>query len=342
MKVEGGGRFGLGHVVRSLELAAVLRRSGVSIAGFACNDDAASRARIRAAGYPCDVLPISQRGSLVQMVDRTSANAIVVDQPTDAVRAFRALRRVRPGLFLAALDPPVPDVAAFDAVITLFHHGTAPRPARTTGYHEGVEFAVLGSQFSMRRAPPNGLIKEVKEILVCFGGTDPQRLTVKVLRALQRGLPGTPTLHIVLGPGLTFGSVVRQAARDGALPYELHTDVHLMSRLMAGCQLAICSGGATLMELCCVGCPALVIAQNEAEARFATYVSRRGAARYVGPARRVTEREIRAAVLAMCAAPAVRRRQAAHGQRLIDGRGTRRTASILLKELEWSLQTHST
>jgi spore coat polysaccharide biosynthesis predicted glycosyltransferase SpsG len=130
---------------------------------------------------------------------------------------------------------------------------------------------------------------------------------------------------------VTQKDAVREAARRVAPACALHDDVRDMAGVMARCDLAISGGGTTLMELCCVGTPAIVIAQNDAEGRFAASFQERGACRYLGSADRVREHTIRQAFEELAGDLTARRRMAEQGQLLIDGRGSGRTASVLLE-----------
>lgn len=332
-KVEAGGAYGLGHVMRSLELAAALEQLCAEVVGFVCNDDAVSQARIRAVAASYDILEIKNGSTLQQAVERAAADLLVVDQPTDLTDTIRALRQERTNLFLVALDPPVLDRAAFDVIVNLFYHGTSARPpAGEGGYYEGLEYAILRPEFLERRADRSSLRERVCDLLVCFGGTDPQQLTLKVLRTLQGEPAHEMKVHVVIGPGFTFKEEVQETARSVSADLTIYEDLQDMSRLMVGCDLGIVGGGTTLMEMCCMGCPPIVIAQNEAEMRFATYLRDRGAARYLCTAGEATEEKIRAALLGLASDWATRQRLASQAQALIDGRGRQRTAALLLRE----------
>ena len=259
----------------------------------------------------------------------------MVDQPTDLTETIRALRQERTNLFLVALDPPSLDLAAYDAIVNLFYHGTSARPpAGECGYYEGLEYAILRPEFLMRRADRSHLRERVCDVLVCFGGTDPQRLTLKVLRTLQGELANGMKIHAVIGAGFPFKGEVQEMARSVSADLKIYEDMKDMAGLMVGCDLGIVGGGTTLMEMCCMGCPPMVIAQNKTEMRFARYLCDRSAAHYLGTAEEATEEKIRTSLLGLTNDWATRRRLAGRGRALIDGRGRQRTAALLLREFE--------
>ena len=119
IKVEGGGAFGLGHVTRSIVLANTLEEMGEHVVRFVSNDDEVSEARLRATGIPYEILETISSSSLRAAVDRASADLLIIDQPTDLRQTICALRQERRNLALAALDPPILDLTAFDMNVNL-------------------------------------------------------------------------------------------------------------------------------------------------------------------------------------------------------------------------------
>lgn len=333
IKVEGGGPFGLGHVMRSIELAKTFEEMGAVIAGFLCNQDATSRARFSAANLPCETMETGTAGNLREAVDRAAADLLIIDQPTDLADAARLLRQERRGLCLGALDPPVTDLTVFDVIVSLFrrHVSMGPEPGGSR-YFEGLEYAILRPEFSAFRSERGEEPPQTCDVLVSFGGTDPQRLTLKVLRALRGDLPNGLRVHAVIGPGFTFKEEVEKTAASASTHLTLHDAPQGIARLMASCDLGVVGGGTTALEMCCMGCPSLVIAQNATEVRFARHLNDQGVARYLGAAEDVSEGTIRMAVVALAEDVATRRQLGRRAQALIDGQGRRRTAAVLLRE----------
>ena len=202
-----------------------------------------------------------------------------------------------------------------------------------------MEYAIIRPEFLARRNNRNNLRELVRDVLVCFGATDPHRLTLKVLCALEEGLAHEMKLHVVVGPGFTFKEEVREAVRRAPAELKLYEDVQDMARLMDSCDIGIVGGGTTLMEMCCLGCPSVTIAQNQAEMRFARYLSDRGAARNIGMAGQVSEEIIRAALFELGIDWTARKKLARQGQALIDGHGRNRTAALILREFKAKRQS---
>jgi UDP-2,4-diacetamido-2,4,6-trideoxy-beta-L-altropyranose hydrolase len=323
--------MGLGHVTRSIALAQTFEEMHADVGAFFCNEDPAVRARFLSAGIPADRVHVVGNSHLREAVNCVGADFLLVDQPTDVTDTVRAIRQDRTGLVLAALDPPVLDPEAFDVIVNLFHHGASPRPpAGRARYFEGLEYAILRQEFLESHRPC--LRERGSALFVSFGGTDPQRLTLEVLRAIRDDPTHGMTAHVVIGPGFTFKEEIQAAAASAVAKITLHHSPNDMGRLMARCDLGVVGAGTTVMEMCCVGCPAIVIAQNELEVRFAHYLDGRGVAHYLGPAGEVSEEKIRAALWKLTTDYVLRGQLAEQGKTLIDGNGRRRTAELLLRE----------
>ena len=109
----------------------------------------------------------------------------------------------------------------------------------------------------------------LRDILITFGGTDMPDYTRQTLDTVEplcreRGI----AIRVVTGPGYAHrDELVRhiKALGNPLLRFEYATNI--MSRMMEGVDLAICSAGRTVYELAHMHIPSIVLAQHEREAR---------------------------------------------------------------------------
>jgi len=313
--VAGGPGIGMGHVLRTLELARSLEKAGLRIAGFRCNEDPSSRAAIMAAGRA--LWPERDEAA-------PAADVLLVDRPTGVDATVQAFRAARPGLRIAALDSFDMEGGHADLIINLInHHPTlrCPQSARVR-YQEGPAYAIVRGEFLAARDHPRSFPAQAREVLVSFGGADPADHTGRVLDALAEGaLPGT-SVRLVIGPAFT--DAAGTAARARALGVTVLERVTDLAPYFAAADLAVSGGGTTMLELACVGTPTLVLPQNAAEARFAESLAARGAVR-LGETSAV-RRDLQALIDDADA----RRRLHAAARVSVDGFGSRRIADLLL------------
>lgn len=252
--VVGSVQDGSGHVHRALTLARELHAHDVR---FVCD---------RTSQLAIDLL--ADAGHPVAVHDR--------DGVIDAVVAMR------PDLVVSdALDTRAEDVARLRAtgarVVTFEDHGTGAHVADLV-VHElleevdpddprvlaGPRWFVLREEFS--EVAPHAWDERVHRVLVTFGGTDPGDFTRQVVEAIapwcaERGIG----VDVVTGPG--YLHVDALAGLVARLPGDV-TRTHatgVISRLMAGAQVAVCANGRTPYELAHLHVPAVVVTQNARE-----------------------------------------------------------------------------
>jgi UDP-2,4-diacetamido-2,4,6-trideoxy-beta-L-altropyranose hydrolase len=325
----GGEEIGLGHLVRCCCLAGQLRTAGFDIFGFWVNDITLFE-QVKTVDVPDSAVFSDGRGCTPEWaIDGGQVDCLLVDQVADFSTNVLQLKARYPQLFTVALDPPVLDSQAYDLIVSLFAHGTERRvdfsPDR---YLLGLEYALIRPQFARSGGPSPRA--RVDHVLVSCGGTDPSRLTLKIIRSLIEGEAGRQSwhLHIVIGPGFAHGDEVRRAAGELG-PHTLYENVEDMAELMEGCDIGIISPGATLMEMCALGKSSITVAHNEQEARFARSFHVAGATQFLGVAVDLEAIDIAGALFALCEDNGERVRVAAQAKRLIDGKGGTRVARII-------------
>lgn len=106
-------------------------------------------------------------------------------------------------------------------------------------------------------------IKEVTDVLVSAGGSDPQCVTEKIMHSIctQRS---NIKFHFVVGALNPRLSSIRNMA-DRIENVVLHVNEKHMSDLMSKCDIAISAAGMTLYELCAAGLPTVTytLADNQ-------------------------------------------------------------------------------
>jgi spore coat polysaccharide biosynthesis predicted glycosyltransferase SpsG len=166
----------------------------------------------------------------------------------------------------------------------------------------GPEYFCLRDEFA--DAARNTLRPEVKTVLITFGGTDSRDFSRRVLDIIE------PVCHerdiairLVAGPGYTHRQAMEARLEELANPLvEFTCATNVMSRMMEGADLAICSAGRTVYELAHMRVPAIVAASHEREARHTFARSRNGFV-FLGVMDKVNDAKIRNVFLAMLKYP---------------------------------------
>ncbi|MGE0813485.1 MAG: hypothetical protein AB7O28_16155 [Vicinamibacterales bacterium] len=302
-RAAAGPRVGFGHLARCRALARALGvRPVVSIRGSAGTARAAGALGVRVA--PGGVTALTRLG----------ARLLVVDDPdARAARTWIAAARRR-GVPVAVVRDAAPRALGADLVID----GSVRTPAdERRGRCLGPRFAVLDPRLPALRARAR---RRGPVVVALGGGAHVFPHVGAVVRALASRVPAA---DIRVAPGFT--ARVRPAL-DGARwvrPARL-------AATLAGARLAIVAGGLTAQEACALGVPAVAVAVVPAQRPAIRAMAARGAVvdgGALGAGRAVAR--VADAAARLLATPAERRRMAAAGRGLVDGRGAERVAAAL-------------
>jgi UDP-2,4-diacetamido-2,4,6-trideoxy-beta-L-altropyranose hydrolase len=126
----------------------------------------------------------------------------------------------------------------------------------------GSQYALLRPEFSKwraysleRRSKP-----KLKQLLINMGGVDVDNVTENVIDELKTcNLPNDINITVVMGGAAPHIEGVKHKAK--ALPYKVvvRVDVDNMAEIMANADIAIGAAGSTTWERCCLGLPTIQI-----------------------------------------------------------------------------------
>ncbi|MDA1129829.1 MAG: UDP-2,4-diacetamido-2,4,6-trideoxy-beta-L-altropyranose hydrolase [Chloroflexi bacterium] len=333
-RVDADHRIGLGHLQRSLSLAAALRASGTESVFFGLADEHSGE-RVRGAGFPVSTLPAVDPWSSDDVSATLAAakdhgcEAVVVDSHELGADYLALLRSG--GLYVIARD----DLALFPFPCQVVVNGNADAPqlpyrstSGDTAFLLGPRYIVLGSDYQDN--PPSAAAGDsVSNVLVILGGTDHYGLMPKILSSLAEA-PGGFSVTAVIGPYFRNVPAVESAAEQAGRQITLVHSPDSVQQYMLQADLAISAAGQALYELAATACPtvAIQIASNQAGQMRA--MEQAQAVRVAGNAEieDVIPR-LTAAVSALIFDLEARVSLGAAGRRLVDGQGAVRVAQAV-------------
>ncbi|TDK64134.1 UDP-2,4-diacetamido-2,4,6-trideoxy-beta-L-altropyranose hydrolase [Bacillus salipaludis] len=106
--------------------------------------------------------------------------------------------------------------------------------------------------------------KEVKNILITFGGTDPNNLTLKTLKSICN-LNENFDITIILGPGYLHFDELNEEVKKIKRRINIYKTVKNMADHMYNSDIIFSSAGRTMYEIAMIGTPSIIIAQNYRE-----------------------------------------------------------------------------
>ena len=122
---------------------------------------------------------------------------------------------------------------------------------------QGPQYALLGSEYAQLH-PLVPSRRELRRVLVFFGGVDPANYTCQAIKALMEPELAHLAVDVVLGLQCSHREAVE--ALVARRPYTtLHGPQPSLAGLIARVDLAIGAGGATTWERACLGLPSVVL-----------------------------------------------------------------------------------
>ncbi len=284
-------QMGIGHVMRCLTLAQVLKNNGVNVE-FICRKHKGNLIdKIRSNGLSVHELKVFEEAE----VDNKLAHShwLWATQQQDADDCIEILKAEKIDWLIVdhyALDaqwqkrlkPYCKKLMVIDDLADRKHQcdvlldqnfgrsskdykDLVPTSAKLL---MGSKYALLRSEFEKYRQYSLNRRKDekFKKLLVNMGGSDPDNITGKVIERLQIvKLPKDVEITIVMGK--TAPHLARVIASANKLPYRsgVKVDIDNMAELMANADIAIGASGATTWERCCLGLPTiqLITAYNQ-------------------------------------------------------------------------------
>jgi len=171
---------------------------------------------------------------------------------------------------------------------------------------------------------------EARKVLVTIGGADPENVTLKIIRSLERLPSHYFKVRIVVGPVNPHLDMLRQIVGTTTANIELMVDVADMPHLMGWADVAISAGGTTFWELAFMMVPTCVFAMADNQLPGLELLRESGAAVSLGWIQSADEGALATALLDLLHDVNRRREMSMRGRRLVDGGGAARVAETLL------------
>lgn len=355
VRVDASEQIGLGHVMRCLALAQVLRSQGAEV-DFICRTlSGHAMDLIRAQGFRVVVLRAPTPGDAITERRTKHAEWLGVDWFVDRDETLSVLQTMEIPDWLIidnyALDDgweramrgKVRNILVIDDLSDRRHdcdallnqnyaqdprsqyHGLLGDSARILA---GPRYALLRPEFAAIRATVGKRLNVLKRLLVFLGGADPHNETGKVLQALEHPDFEALTVDIVVGASNPHLRAIMD--RCVSRPrWQTHSHIPDFHRLMVEADLAIGAPGSAAWERCVVGLPSIMIAVADNQHPIGEMVAALGAGIYLGPSAGVSVKDIVASIQRIAVDPARLGDMRKVGRKLVDGKGAQRVALAL-------------
>lgn len=177
-----------------------------------------------------------------------------------------------------------------DLVINALYEGKK----NTGNYYWGKDYYILREEF--HNIGYKEINKDVKNILITYGGTDPNNYTKKVLNIINKLNLKDLQINIILGLGYRQHQQLSQIVKNCEYDLEIKQNVKNISKYMYEADIAFTSAGRTVYELASIGTPTIVLAQNERE-MLHTFVNEKSGVINLGLGYNCSDEEIKEVLL---------------------------------------------
>lgn len=272
---EASSSIGLGHILRSQEIAQEMHTRGYGISGITIGDEVAvlyAKERAKLQQFVWSIQTVCESQAAIEYILHDAPSVIVMDCAKTSQEIVTTCAYF--GIHVIALDyyifeQPLPTVI-INLIDRKSDHLTEIYAKKDMSYFAGPHYAIIREEFLEARNRRNlrGERATIKKILISFGGADPSGNSQRALEMITRW-PGEFFVDIIIGP--LFSSEIKPVIESvsNRCAITLHKSPSHMGVLFEESDLIFCGGGGTLLESLCVGIPTIVIAQNDSELQHA-------------------------------------------------------------------------
>lgn len=193
----------------------------------------------------------------------------------------------------------------------------------------GPKFAMLRKEFLAYKDWRREIVPVAKSVLVTLGGSDPENVTLQVIKAL-----GDMDLHVkvVIGgsnPHLKEIKKFVQTKNNGRALIEIVSNATNMPELMVWADIAVAAGGSTAWELAFLGLPNLLFILADNQIQIARELGEVGFAECLGRGTDFSKQQFFREIEALVHAPSRRMQSSLVGRNMVDGLGSSRLVQVL-------------
>lgn len=308
---EAGKNIGLGHIKRCLACAKYFRKKKIKNSFITNNDNYVDRL-IKKEGF--------NTVSLRNIKDTVDNNTLVFfDTKEDVSEEILSLKQN--GIKVLLLDNLSKARLYSDVVVMPGAHFRMNIKGK---YNYGAKFFPLDEEF-LKRYRKRKAHKKLN-LLVSFGGVDPNNLTIKVIKILKDYLPDIK-ITVVVGPYFKYKKEIKEIIKRLNRRFIFKVGDSL-AKVAHGLDAAITAFGVSLYEFSYLGIPSIIIANYKDDKKWAEILDRIGMSVYLGYYQNLNRQKLYSAIDYLHK-PDILSSMSTKCKRIIDGKGTERIYRII-------------
>jgi len=196
----------------------------------------------------------------------------------------------------------------------------------------GCEYVLLRREFLKYKNWKRDIPQKAKKILVTMGGSDPDNVTLKVIKALNMLNDPDIEVKIVVGPSNPNISSLEKELHLSPFTFHLLSSVCDISELLKWADLSVVCAGGTLWECLFMGCPLTSFSTNKVQHSILQSLHEQGIVHHIGYASNSGYGRIFESIRHVLTSPHLRKEMIRKGRKIIDGNGVSKTICIMFNE----------
>lgn len=283
IRVDSSGTIGTGHMIRCLSLAKVLARNNYKIT-FICNDN--NFIETVKEHYNIYILPQttyldwktdSKQCIEIMKKSTTDIDVLIVDHYSLNYKWETVMKEYT--RILLTID----DLERRHTCdILLDQNIYSYIPYTTSIYNKllvGTKYVILNDKYStIERKLHNGIINRIH---ICFGGSDMNNQTGKVIDCLLDSNITNIMYDVVIGRSNPNLEVIKEQVKDNN-NFNVYYDIDNMQELLLQADICIGATGTSAYERCYIGLSTIVITIADNQLGIAKALEERGVAKHIG------------------------------------------------------------
>lgn len=250
--VNGNYEMGLGHISRVVQLADEL----FTKPDIYFDRNITDPKFFGSTSY--SITPVDGMRGFVETVSKKDYDVVINDILSTDESYMRELRNALPRAKLINFEDEGSGAEYANVVINALYESSTGTNAKN-----GSQYYILPKLFLV--CPPINIAEKVQNVLITFGGADPQNYTDTLLEIVSAPKYKDIHFHVVLGSAKKNVWKLMEYEKNPNISILYNIDN--MPEIMSLCDMALTSRGRTCFELAALGIPTISIPQHDREAR---------------------------------------------------------------------------
>jgi UDP-2,4-diacetamido-2,4,6-trideoxy-beta-L-altropyranose hydrolase len=358
-RVDASVQMGTGHVMRCLALASELKAHGANVSFICRTLEGHLCELIEREGYQVFRLPQAQNNEYIEKLTSHS-HWLEVNWRTDAEQTIQIIKDIQTVDWIIidhyaiekqweeVIRPYVKKIMVIDDLADRKHECDLILDQNfymnmETRYSHlvpiyckqllGPKYSLLRPEFNKARIKLKNRDGKVKRLLVFMGGSDPENVTEKVLKAISYLNNLKIEVDVIVGSNNKNKERIKKIC-ENHLNFHYYYQVENIEEFMLNADLSIGAGGTTTWERCHLGLPSIVLTIASNQEEISQNLADKQCIIYLGRASEVTEKELSLKLKELINNDELLLNISKNAMQMVDGLGRERIRKIMYKEMK--------